>query len=535
MSNYLAIFMSHNILLTAMLAFGLGMWVYFDRRSDARNVTLGAMLVAVSFWSFSFVLWRVSHDDRQGLFWVRTVFFIGTLLPALYFFFAYSLLREKLPSMLVQALIFVPNIVFLWVAYGSSLLVLPGSTSDVPIIGVGRTIFGVHFAVTIIAALVLMLLASRRNTSLDKNKLASVLVGTIIAFDSIFAVLFGAKLTSSADAFWVGNVALMAGMFVIAISIIRSKLLVDLRMVSVEVFILLTLFVIIADIVVSQSILDFTLRLAILIVLVFYGALTSRNMVKEAHHLRELQALTDHVTAMNGRLLEADRTKTQFVSLASHQFRAPLGGMRSYLDMLYKGNFGQLNSKQQEIVQLNLGVCNQLLETIETFLNVTKIELGKLELYKSETAFQQLVPRVVESVAPLADRKKIAVEADVPQFLQPIMCDSGKLYHVLMNLIDNAIKYTEQGKIRVSVHAEDGRLSVAVKDTGIGLSKEEQQKLFKGFQRGLSGIELNKDGSGLGLFIVKNIVEAHGGGVFVDSEGKGKGSTFGFWIPAQQP
>ncbi len=534
MSNYLAIFMSHNILLTAMLAFGLGMWVYFDRRTDARNVTLGAMLVAVSFWSFSFVLWRVSHDDRQGLFWVRTVFFIGTLLPVLYYFFSYSLLHERLPRLLVQGLIFLPNLAFLWIAYGSSLLVLPGSTSSVPILGVGRTVFAVHFAITIIAALGLMLLAGRKNTGLDKSKLASVLVGTIIAFDSIFAVLFGAKLTSSADAFWVGNVALMAGMFVIAISIIRSKLLVDLRMVSVEVFILLTLFVIIADIVVSQSIVDFTLRLAILIVLVFYGALTSRNMVREAHHLRELQALTDHVTAMNGRLLEADRTKTQFVSLASHQFRAPLGGMRSYLDMLYKGQFGQLNDKQQEIVQLNMGVCGQLLETIETFLNVTKIELGKLELYRSETSLPQLVQRVVEAVAPLADRKKLAIEADVPQMLPPVLCDSGKLYHVLMNLLDNAIKYSNQGAIKVVVRAEDGRISMAVKDSGVGLSKEEQQKLFKGFARGLSGIELNKDGSGLGLFIVKNIVEAHGGSVFVDSAGKGQGSTFGFWIPLQQ-
>jgi signal transduction histidine kinase len=532
--SLLSAFISHNIILTAALAFGLGMWVYFDRRRDPRNITLGSLLVAVAFWSFSFVLWRVSDEPRQALFWAKTIFFIGSLLPALYLLFCHALLNGRLPSSRIQALCFLPNAVLLPLIYHTQAVLTAAPPGGTLTFGWARAILAAHFAVFIIASLVVLLIAAKRNAALDRTRITSVLVGTIIAFNSIFAVLFGSTAHTSPNAYWMGNVALMTGMFIIAVAIIKNRLLVDLRLVSAEVFILLTLFVIVADIVVSQSMLDFSLRLAILVVLVFYGTMTSRNIVREARNLHELQALTEHVTKMNGQLLEADRTKTKFLSLATHQLRAPLGGMRSYLDMLFKGNFGPLTDKQQDIVRINLGATSQLLETVEMFLNVTKIELGKLELYKSETLLQKLFPRVIEGVQPLADRKGLAIAVDIPQNARPVFCDSGKIFHVLMNLLDNAIKYTEKGEIRLSASFGPDEARVSIKDTGAGLSPEDKERLFEGFKRGIAGATLNKDGSGLGLFLVKNIVEAHNGKVFVESEGRGCGSTFGFTLPMVQ-
>ena len=527
---FLAFFTTHNVILTAALAFGLGTWVYFERRQDARNVTLGGLLVAVSLWSFAFVLWRMAPVSSQALFWLRTLFFIGSVLPVLYYFFAHSFLYERLPSPWVQLLMFLPNAALLWLAYWTDLLVQPAEGLAMTF-GPGRTIFAVHFAIFIIGALVIFSLAARRDRSLDRQKLASVLVGTIISFDVIFAVLFGSRLTATADSFWIGNTALLLGMFVIAMAVIHNKLIVDLRLVSIELFLLITLFVVIADVVISQNVLDFTLRLAIMIVLIFYGVFTSRNMVNEVRHLRELQALTEHVTKMNGRLLEADKAKTRFVSLASHQFRAPLGGIRSYLDMLANGDFGSVSIKQKEVISLNIGVVNQLLETIETFLDATKIELGKLELYRSETDLRELAGRVIKSIEPLAERKQLAVVSDLPASLPRVVCDSGKIYHVLINLIDNAIKYTAKGTIVVSAAQEGDKVRVSVQDTGAGMAPEEIERLFQSFKRGLAGVTLNHDGSGLGLFIVKNIIDAHGGEVGVTSPGKGQGSTFFFVLP----
>ncbi len=523
-------FIQNNIILTAVLAFGLGTWVYFDRRRDARNMTLGGLLAAVSLWSFALVLWRVSDAGWQALFWLRSLFFIGSALPVLYLFFAYTYLNERQPRRLIQVALLLPSLALCWIAFGTDLLVRGDGVGRLSF-GIGRSLFAVHFAAYTITALAIFLLAVRRNKLLDRGKMISILVGTILSFDVIFSVLYGSRLVAETDYFWVGNAAMLLGMFIIAVSVLRSRFIVDLRLVSVQVFVLVVLFVVVADIVVAQTMLDFSLRLVILLVLVFYGVVTSRNLVHEVRHLRQIEAMNEHITQMNGRLLEADRCKTRFVSLASHQFRSPLGGIRSYLDMLLAGDFGPLSDRQKEVIGLNLGVCGQLLETIETFLSASKIELGKLELYKSETKLADLVGRVIAGVKPLADKKKLDVASEVPDSLRPVYCDAGKMYHVLMNLLDNAVKYTQEGRITVQASQRGDRVEVRVQDTGAGLAPEEVGHLFETFERGLAGVTLNKDGSGLGLFIVKNIVEAHGGRVIVESPGKGRGSTFGFSLP----
>jgi len=531
MNELTQFFLTHNVILTAAIAFGLGMWVFFEQRHDPRNVTLSGMLVGAALWSLAFLLWRISTDRQQAVFWLRTLFFAGSVLPVLFFLFAFSFVRGKLPPPAVQAALFLPSVPLFWIAYFTTLLIKPDAGVAPVSFGVGRVVFAAHFAAFVIAALVIFFLALRRQKDINRRKSALVLIGGVVSFAVVFAALFTIGLTDNAVAFWVGNVALLIGMLIIGYGAMRERLILDIRVVSVEVFILVVLFAVIADVAMSRGVVDLTLRLIILIVLIFYGVLTSRAMVREVQHLRQMQAVMEHLTQMNGQLIEADRAKTRFVSFASHQFRAPLGGMRSYMDMLQNGDFGPINDKQKEIVRLNAGVLGQLLQTIESFLNVTKIELGKLELFRCDMNLRELIDRVIRGVAPLAANKKLVIETDIQPSLRIVYCDSGKIYHVLTNLIDNAIKYTPSGKIAVSAAQEGKDIVVKVKDTGIGLEPQDISRLFESFQRGLAGVTLNQDGSGLGLFIVKNIVEAHGGHVLVESPGKGQGSTFGFTLP----
>ncbi len=528
--QFSSFFVQNYIILTAVLAFALGTWVYFDRRGDDRNITLGGLLVAVAIWSFALVLWRTAPAGWQSLFWLRSLFFIGSILPVIYLLFAHTYLHERHPRSWVETLLLLPTLALGWVAYGTDQLVRSGPGGSA-LFGTGRVIFAVHFVVYSVAALAIFIRATRRNKLLDRSKTISVLVGTILSFDVIFGVLYGSRPAADAGFLWVGNAALLLGMFIIAVSVLRRRLIVDLRLVSVDFFVLAVLLIAVADIAAAGDPLGLSVRLVILLVLVFYGVLTSRNLVREVRHLREIEAMNEHITQMNGRLLEADRSKTRFVSLASHQFRSPLGGIRSYLDMLLAGDFGPLSQRQKEVIGLNLGVCGQLMETIETFLSASKIELGKLELYKAETSLPDLVDRVIAGIRPLADKKGLELVSEVPASLRPICCDAGKMYHVLMNLIDNAIKYTPRGRVTVRAALAGDQVEVRVTDTGIGLEPEAVGRLFEAFERGLAGITLNKDGSGLGLFIIKNIVEAHGGRVIVESPGKDLGSTFGFTLP----
>ncbi|MFN2222108.1 MAG: sensor histidine kinase, partial [Candidatus Promineifilaceae bacterium] len=398
-------------------------------------------------------------------------------------------------------------------------------------------LLAIHFALLVIIGLGLLVLAARnpKQVGLDRNRLAAVVVGSIVSFDVVFAGMFTQPLAEAHQTVWVSSIALLVGMFIIAASVVRNRLLIDLRLVSVEVFVLVALSVIVADLAVSQSLLDFSLRLTVLLLLVFYGIMTIRSIIKEVRRLRKMNEMVEQITAMNGRLIEADRTKTQFVSLASHQLRGPLGGMRIYMKMLLDGEFGPIKKQQREILESNLEVLVRMLETIETFLNVAKAEQGKLDLYRGETNLRDLVDRVVEAFQPLAQKRGLKLICNVPKDLPTADADHGKIYHVLANLIDNAIKYTEQGEVRINGWAEGDKLRLEVADTGAGMTDKEIQHLFEAFARGLAGVRMNSDGSGLGLYLVRRIIQAHGGQLTVDSKGKGQGSTFGFTLPKFQP
>jgi signal transduction histidine kinase len=529
-------FINHNIILTAVLAFGLGVWVYFDRRTDVRNLTLSALLVAVALWAFSTVLWQQSPNEWQIDFWIRTAYLIGSFLPLLFLLFTFTVYKQRMPSWWVQLTVAAPNGFFVWLLYHKSLLLTGGRVIGDPLTGPVRPLLAIHFALLVIIGLGLLVLSARdyKRVGLDRNRLAAVVVGSIVAFDVVFAGMFTQPLADAHQTVWVSSVALLVGMFIIAASVVRNRLLIDLRLVSVEVFVLVALSVIVADLAVSQSLLDFSLRLTILLLLVFYGIMTIRSIIKEVRRLRKMNEMVEQITAMNGRLIEADRTKTQFVSLASHQLRGPLGGMRIYMKMLLDGEFGPIKKQQREILEANLEVLVRMLETIETFLNVAKAEQGKLELYRGETNLKDVADRVVEAFQPLAGKRDLGLVSNVPKDLPLADADHGKIYHVLANLIDNAIKYTEQGKIQINGWAEGDKIRLEVVDTGAGMTDKEIQHLFQAFSRGLAGVRMNSDGSGLGLYLVRRIIQAHGGQLTVDSKGKGQGSTFSFTLPKFQ-
>jgi two-component system phosphate regulon sensor histidine kinase PhoR len=147
------------------------------------------------------------------------------------------------------------------------------------------------------------------------------------------------------------------------------------------------------------------------------------------------------------------------------------------------------------------------------------------------TDIRDLITRTVAEMRPAIDAKGLALEVAIDPSVTTAVCDSSKIFHALVNFIDNATKYTEKGTVAVRAHVDNDWLVVEVTDTGIGMDPTDRARLFHLFERGISAVKLESSGQGLGLYIVKNIVEAHHGNVFIESAGKGKGSTFGFRIP----
>ncbi len=176
-----------------------------------------------------------------------------------------------------------------------------------------------------------------------------------------------------------------------------------------------------------------------------------------------------------------------------------------------------------------------MIRLINQFLNVSKIEAGKFTYTKKPVQILDLITQEVSEVKKAAADKGLKLVVKLPKTLPTIVADGDKIQDVILNLVDNAIKYTAKGSVTVSASHEDGLVHVKVKDSGVGIKPEDAHELFNKFVRGSGIAQIHPDGSGLGLFIAKSIIDAHGGRIWVESDGEGKGSTFQFVIPIQPP
>lgn len=247
---------------------------------------------------------------------------------------------------------------------------------------------------------------------------------------------------------------------------------------------------------------------------------------------QEVDRATKDLKTANKRLTEMDKTKTEFISVASHQLRTPLSGIKGYLSMLIEGDFGVLKSNQKKIIKELFENNERLVRLVNVFLNISRIESGRLKLDKKTVQLEGLVHSAVHQMETAAKNKDLKLEFfGSKEKLPEIEADPDKMMDVILNLIDNAIKYTLRGGIKVGMELAGNKIRVQVADTGVGITQEQLQKLFNKFTRGEGANKMNTTGSGLGLFIAKKIVEMHGGKIWGESEGQGKGTKFIFELP----
>ncbi|MDD5039982.1 MAG: ATP-binding protein [Patescibacteria group bacterium] len=247
---------------------------------------------------------------------------------------------------------------------------------------------------------------------------------------------------------------------------------------------------------------------------------------------QELARSNTELAEANKHLQQLDSAKSEFVSITSHQLRTPMTGIMGYLSMILQEDFGKVPAEQHKILQGLLDESQRMIRLINLFLDVSKIESGKLVLNLQPTQVEEIVEHVLSVVQKNATDKKLVLKYNKPKTALPIIsADHDKLDDMILNLVDNAIKYTDAGSVVVSTVKKGSDILVSVKDTGRGIEPEEAKKLFAKFVRGFGIAQVNPDGSGLGLYVARRLTEAHGGTIWVESQGIGKGSTFHFTLP----
>jgi signal transduction histidine kinase/CheY-like chemotaxis protein len=248
-------------------------------------------------------------------------------------------------------------------------------------------------------------------------------------------------------------------------------------------------------------------------------------------HLRimNLQAKVDSVSESHSRLSETNKNKTRFISGVSHEIRAPLASIRSFSEILL--NYGDIDdATRKDFLTIIHEESVRLAQLADDMLDITRMESGKIEWHMDSVDLSDVIRTAVKTMLPLANDKGVPIEISLPGDIPPVRGDRNKLVQVVMNLLNNAIKFTNRGKISVGVREGPGVIEGHVADTGEGMYPDEKEKVFEEFYRIGDDLRGRPRGSGLGLSISKNIIESHGGRISVSSE-LGKGSTFTFVLP----
>lgn len=277
-----------------------------------------------------------------------------------------------------------------------------------------------------------------------------------------------------------------------------------------------------------------TARIVIAITLAVFSIFAiniSRSVKNEIEQKQEIAEIAKSLEKSNKRLKELDLAKSEFVSIASHQLRSPLAAIRGYASLLRDGTYGEVSENGKEALVRIENSSKLMVNLIEDFLNISRIESGQLKYETADFNLNKLVETVANDLNPVALQKGLVIMFRDQSEESKVSADKTKVEQALHNLINNAIKYTARGRISIIVKNDEEKAWVEITDTGIGISENNMHKLFTKFTRGDNANSINTSGTGLGLYVARSLLVAMGGNISAHSDGEGKGSKFILELP----
>ena len=525
--------------LTAVISVVLiGLFLYINNRKNYTVRILSVLFILFLFWTIvDLFIWATNRSDIVLLLWSLQVL-VEPIIYILAFYALFTFSFKKFPGFLINLVVSamaIPLVILTPTYLNVSGINLYDCNATEGLLAN----FYTYFLEISFIFLIVFIAISKCITLKDKKERTKIIYFTLglLAFLAAFS---SGNIIGSITGNW--DMA-QYGLFGMPIFVaFLTYLIVEFRIYNLSILgsqaLIITLWVLIGSLLfVAQSIPTRVVAGFTLFAAVILGVMLIRSVKNTVRQREEIEKLALSLEKANVRLKQLDKQKSEFVSIASHQLRSPLSSIRGYVSMMMEGSFGATTAKMQEPLQRINDSAALMAASIEDFLSVSRIESGNMKYVCADFNLKDQAEQIVDDLRPEALKKGLLLLFKSDISCQGIVnADIGKTEQILHNLINNSIKYTPKGTITVFVHEDKKKklLFVEIMDTGIGMSQVTIDSLFEKFTRASNANSVNIKGTGLGLFVARQMARAMKGDVTAHSEGEGKGSHFIFTIPYVQ-
>ncbi|MDP3764558.1 MAG: ATP-binding protein [bacterium] len=522
-------------LINGIASLSFALFIIYKNWRDKINRVFFLLMTGMVIWSLGYWQWLLSTSYETASFWIK-VFSIGsTLIPAFYFHWIILILKketEKRILKLVYGLTFL--IIILSLIFPDLFIknIVPKLSFPFwPEPGILYHFYLASVYGLLVSYALTLLIKTYKKSSLEiKGRAFYVILGSIFGFGgglTNFFLWYNIPVPPYGN-FLVAAFPVFFGYAMLKHNLFNSKVVAtELLTFSIWVFLLIRTTT-------SSTLQDFVINGGIFILTAFAGVLLIRSVIKEVEQREKLEKMSIQLSIANDELKRVDEAKSEFLSIVSHQLRTPLTAIKGYISMMIEGSYGKLQEIQSATLEKVFQSAERLIVLVNDLLNLNRIEDGRIIYTFGPVDIAQMIDDTVFDLKAMAENKGLKLAWIKPHGLPRAWADADKIRQVVINFIDNSIKYTAKGNVNVSLRLENNYLVYKVQDTGVGMTPEGKSRLFRKFERGEGGRLMYTEGTGLGLYVAKLMTEAHKGIIKGESEGKDKGSTFSITIPTEE-
>lgn len=537
-----------------LLSIFFSVFIYLQNRKNVLNILLMLIGIVFSAWiALGFISWFPWSYENYML--IQKFLLVILIVLPLFIYFAYNVVGFLI-SRITHILIWIPvfPILILNFSYYNNLIYTLDSSCFVH---EGFLYPYIYFLAFLYLAWFIWILIKKytKNETEDIIKKQIKITLFALAVLILWTVLFmKLEVFLGEDILIFSPFGMVIFIGILAYGITKYHIL-KIKLLAAQALVLSLIFLVGSQFFFAQDLTSNVLTAITLFLVGGVGIILIRSVKKEVERKEELQKMADALASANDELRKLDNAKSEFISIASHQLRTPLTAIKGFVSLILEDTYGEITPQVRGALNKVYASGEHLIQLVEELLNVSRIESGRMQFIMAEADIGSLIKDLYENFLLVAKTRGLYLEMKMPRTKLPkILMDQSKVREVVSNLIDNALKYSEKGGVTIKAEVikkgmqplpkskntassqkeqeiDGDVVRVTVSDTGVGIPATEMSYLFKKFSRGKDVMRLHVGGTGLGIYVAKNIIEAHKGRIWVESEGSGKGARFIIELP----